>query len=188
MFLWNFLLKPWGKVKRAPGGMGSSFGESSTVVSAIAPSKLETRSETAHASAASVTALSKSFCLSPNLCTVIGPAQYLLSTRVNTGEGTATHSSVLAWRTPRTEEPAGLLSMGVPQSQTWLKQLSMHACMHWRRKWQPTPVFLPGEPRGQRNLLGCCPWGYRRVRHDWSNLAHMHALEKEMATHSSVLA
>ena len=40
----------------------------------------------------------------------------------------ATHSSVLAWRTPRTEEPAGLLSMGVPQSQTRLKQLSTHAC------------------------------------------------------------
>ena len=29
----------------------------------------------------------------------------------------------------------------------------------WRRKWQPTPVFLPGESRGQRSLVGCCPWG-----------------------------
>ena len=27
--------------------------------------------------------------------------------------------------------------------------------MHWRRKWQPTPVFLPGESQGQRNLVGC---------------------------------
>ena len=31
--------------------------------------------------------------------------------------------------------------------------------MHWRRKWQPTPVFLPGESQGQRSLVGCCPWG-----------------------------
>ena len=29
----------------------------------------------------------------------------------------------------------------------------------WRRKWQPTPVFLPGEPQGQRSLVGCCLWG-----------------------------
>ena len=31
--------------------------------------------------------------------------------------------------------------------------------MHWRRKWQPTPVFLPGESQGQGSLLGCCLWG-----------------------------
>ena len=30
---------------------------------------------------------------------------------------------------------------------------------NWRRKWQPTPVFLPRESRGQRSLVGCCPWG-----------------------------
>ena len=29
----------------------------------------------------------------------------------------------------------------------------------WRRKWQPTPVFLPGESQGGRSLLGCCLWG-----------------------------
>ena len=29
----------------------------------------------------------------------------------------------------------------------------------WRRKWQPTPVFLTGESHGQRNLVGCSPWG-----------------------------
>ena len=37
-------------------------------------------------------------------------------------------------------------------------------------RWQPTPVFLPGESQGQRSLVGCHLWG-RRVRHDWSNLA-----------------
>ena len=29
----------------------------------------------------------------------------------------------------------------------------------WRRQWQPTPVFLPEESQGQRNLVGCCLWG-----------------------------
>ena len=32
-------------------------------------------------------------------------------------------------------------------------------CMHWRRKWQPTPVFLPGESQGRRGLVGCRLWG-----------------------------
>ena len=35
----------------------------------------------------------------------------------------------------------------------------------WRRAWQPTPVFLPGESHGQRSPAGYSPWG-RRVRHD----------------------
>ena len=37
----------------------------------------------------------------------------------------------------------------------------------WRREWQPSPVFLPGEFHVQRNLMGYRPWG-RRVRHDWA--------------------
>ena len=48
-------------------------------------------------------------------------------------------------------------------------------------------VFLPGESRGQRSLVGCCPWG--RVESDLTEAtACMHALEKEMATHSGILA
>ena len=35
----------------------------------------------------------------------------------------------------------------------------------WRRKWQPTPVFLPGKSHGQRSLVGCSPWGCERVGH-----------------------
>ena len=57
----------------------------------------------------------------------------------------------------------------------------------WRRKWQPTPVFLPRESHEQRSLVGCCPWG-RRVGHDRSDLACMHTLEKEMVTQCSILA
>ena len=31
----------------------------------------------------------------------------------------------------------------------------------WRRKWHPTPVFLPGKSHGQRSLAGCSPWGHK---------------------------
>ena len=33
----------------------------------------------------------------------------------------------------------------------------------WRRAWQPTPVFLPGEPHQERNLAGYCPWGCKKL-------------------------
>ena len=36
----------------------------------------------------------------------------------------------------------------------------------WRRKWQPTPVFLPGKSHGQRSLAGSNPWGRKKVQHD----------------------
>ena len=45
---------------------------------------------------------------------------------------------------------------GVAKSRT---QLSHFTFMHWRRKWQPTPVFLPGESQGQESLVGCRLWG-----------------------------
>ena len=41
----------------------------------------------------------------------------------------------------------------------WATSLSLFTFMHWRRKWQPTPVFLPGESRGWRSLVGCHLWG-----------------------------
>ena len=52
-----------------------------------------------------------------------------------------------------------------------------------------SPIFLPGESRGQMSLVGCCPWG--RTESDTTEAtlhACMHALEKEMVTHSSMLA
>ena len=58
--------------------------------------------------------------------------------------------------------------------------------MLWRRWWHPTPVLLPGKSHEQRSLGGCSPWG--REESDTTELLHFHALEKEMATHSSVLA
>ena len=117
----------------------------------------------------------------------------------------AIHSSILAWRSPWTEEPGGLQSMGpqrvghdwavntiytllekamAPHSSTltwkilwmeepgrlqsmgslrvrhdWAASLSLFTFMHWRRKRQPTPVFLPGESQARRSLVGCCLWG-----------------------------
>ena len=56
----------------------------------------------------------------------------------------------------------------------------------WRRWWHPTPVLLPGKPHGWRSLVGCSPWG--RYESDMTARLHFNALEKEMATHSSVLA
>ena len=41
----------------------------------------------------------------------------------------------------------------------WATSLSLFTFMYWRRKWQPTPVFLPGESQGQGSLVGCRLWG-----------------------------
>ena len=72
----------------------------------------------------------------------------------------ATHSSALAWKIPWTEEPGRLQSMGSQRVRhDWATSLSLFTFMHWRRKWQPTPVFLPGESQGQRSLVGCRLWG-----------------------------
>jgi len=49
----------------------------------------------------------------------------------------------------------------------------------WRRKWQAIPVFLPGESRGQRSLVGCCR-GLHRVGHNWSDFACMPACIREV--------
>ena len=72
----------------------------------------------------------------------------------------APHSSTLAWKISRTEEPGRLQPMGSLRvghdSET---SLSLFTSMHWRRKWQLTPVFLPGESQGQRSLVGCRLWG-----------------------------
>ena len=58
-----------------------------------------------------------------------------------------------------------------------------------RRQWHPTPIFLPGESHGRRSLVGCSPWGHKSQTRlsDFTFTFHFHALEKEMATHSSVL-
>ena len=150
----------------------------------------------------------------------------------------APHSSTLAWKILWTEKPDGLQSMGsLRVGHDWATSLSLFTFMHWRRKWQPTPVFLPGESQGWGSLVGCfsgvaqsrtrLKWlssssrdSYREgngtpLQYSWlenpmgrgawwaaahgvakspmqlSNFTftfHFPALEKDMATHSSVLA
>ena len=83
----------------------------------------------------------------------------------------APHSSTLAWKIPWIEEPGRLQSMGsLRVRHDWATSLSLFTLMHWRRKWHPTPVFLPGESQGWGSLVGCRLWGCR-VIHDWSDLA-----------------
>ena len=48
-----------------------------------------------------------------------------------------------------------------PEFDSWVGRIP------WRKKWQPTPVFLHGKSHGQRSLVGYCPWGRKRVGHDW---------------------
>ena len=76
----------------------------------------------------------------------------------------ASHSSTLAWKIPWTEEPGGLQSMGLKRvGHDWATSLSLFTFMHWTRKWQPTPVFLPGESQRRGSLVGCRLWGHTEL-------------------------
>ena len=90
----------------------------------------------------------------------------------------APHSSTLAWKISWTKEPGRLQSMGLRRvRQDWATSLSLFTFMHWRRKWQPTPVFLPGESQGWGSLVGCRLWGRTEVGHDWSELVVVRLLQ-----------
>ena len=96
--------------------------------------------------------------LIPHAPNVGGPG--LIPGQGTSGEGNAPHSSTLAWKIPWTEEPGGLQSMGsLRVGHDWAISLSLFTFMCWRRKWQPTPVFLPWESLGWRSLVGCHLWG-----------------------------
>ena len=72
----------------------------------------------------------------------------------------APRSSTLDWKIPWMEEPGRLQSMGLRRvGHNWATSLSLFTFMHWRRKWQPTPVFLPGESQGRGSLVDCRLWG-----------------------------
>ena len=54
----------------------------------------------------------------------------------------------------------------------------------WRKKWQPTPVFLPGKSHGWRSLVGYCPWGPKES--DMTEQLHLHFHEKRWARRSTI--
>ena len=86
--------------------------------------------------------------------------QYFFNPNLNMEKAMAPHSSTLAWKIPWTEEPGRLQSMGsLRVGHDWATSLSLFTFMHWRRKWQPTPVFLPGESQGWGRPVGCRLWG-----------------------------
>ena len=83
----------------------------------------------------------------------------------------ATHSSTLAWKIPWVKEPGRLQSMGSQGvGKDWATSLSFFTFMHWKRKWQPTPVFLPRESQGWGSLVGCHLWG--RTESDMTEWLH----------------
>ena len=82
----------------------------------------------------------------------------------------APNSSTLAWKIPWMEEPGRLLSMGsLTVGHNWATSLSLVTFMHWRKKWQPTPMFLPRESQGQGSLMESMR--SHRISHNWSDLA-----------------
>ena len=76
----------------------------------------------------------------------------------------APYSSTLAWKNPWMEEPGRQQSMGLHRvGHDWATSLSIFTFMHWKRKWQPTPVFLPGESQERGSLVGYCLWGHTEL-------------------------
>ena len=72
------------------------------------------------------------------------------------GEGNGTPLQYSCWKIQWTEEPGRLQSVGsLGVRHDWATSLSLFTFMHWRRKCQPTPVFLPGESQGRGSLVGC---------------------------------
>ena len=92
---------------------------------------------------------------------------------METEKAMAPHSSTLAWKIPRTEEPGRLQSMGpLRVGHDWATSVSLFTVMHWRRTWQPTPVHLPGKSHGWRGLVGYSPWGREEL--DMTEWLHFH--------------
>ena len=87
-------------------------------------------------------------------------SEFRVANQLGSEKAMAPHSSTPAWKIPWTEETVRLQSMGsLRVGHDWETSLSLFTFMHWRRKWQPTPVFLPGESQGG-SLVGCSLWGH----------------------------
>ena len=96
----------------------------------------------------------------------------------------ATCSSTLAWKIPWAEEPWWAAVHEVAKSQTRLSDFTF-TFMHWRRKWQPTPVFLPGESQGWRSLVGCRLRG--RTESDETEATQQQQQQQQQQAHEKML-
>ena len=106
----------------------------------------------------------------------------------------------IAIRTADTNAPRVSWNTGEVQYRSQTEQGREDKRVHWSVKkgsfipimekaWHPSPVLLPGKSHRRRSLVGCSPWGREELdTTDFSFTFHFHALEKEMATHSRVLA
>ena len=91
--------------------------------------------------------------LVPCLCLILCFFSYLITVKQ---KAMAPYSSTLGWKIPWAEEHGRLQSMeSLRVGHDWATSLSLFTFMHWRRKWQPTPVFLPRESQGRGSLVGC---------------------------------
>ena len=87
------------------------------------------------------------------------------------GEGNGTPFQYSCLENPMDREAWWAAVHGVDKSRTQLISLLPFTFMRWRRKWQPTPVFLPGESQGRGEPCGLPSMGSHRVGHNWSDLA-----------------
>ena len=74
------------------------------------------------------------------------------------GEGNGDPLQYSCLENPMNRGASQATAHGVAKSWTQLREFTF-TFMHWRRKWQPTPVVLPGEAQGQGSLVGCRLWG-----------------------------
>ena len=86
------------------------------------------------------------------------------------------------------DPPSSLLTETKSLSSPCLVRFDLCCNPAWRRQWHPTPVLLSGKSHGRRSLVGCSPWGCYESDTTERFHFHFHALEKQMATHSSVLS
>ena len=75
------------------------------------------------------------------------------------------------------DDKAPAYNAGDPGFNPWVEKIS------WRRKWQPTPVFLPGKSHGQRSLLDYSPWGRKEL--DMTERLHFTSLQRKISTYKS---
>ena len=96
--------------------------------------------------------------VTPKIADILHPAWNISCHVKMVGEGNGTPLQYSCLENKWTEEPGRLQSMGSPRvGHHW--ETSLFTFLHWRRKWQPTPVFLPGESQGWGSLVGCHLWG-----------------------------